>query len=264
MTVIEKEPLLDFINIDALYVDETYQRGVKGRASKSNINQIAENFSWSYFGALTVVSENNGERYAVIDGQHRFLGAKKNGKIKRLPCVVLEEKPAQAQAKDFVHINTKRVVMSSMAKYYAAIAAGDPDACALNEILNEIGVEIPRSPVQGGQTGPFQTVAVGSLLKMLGKYSKNQITWGLLIIPKAYGDTKGQMRAGLIKALVQLKADMPDVDDFHMAEALKSLDPMDLEQTARAYREVEGVTTTQAMTNALKNHYKKTRKGLLT
>ena len=59
-------PFLEWIEINKLVVDVTYQREI-GRRGAANVNQIAENFDWSKF-APVIVAPVEGGHFAIVDG----------------------------------------------------------------------------------------------------------------------------------------------------------------------------------------------------
>jgi hypothetical protein len=251
-----EKPELRWIKITELYVDHEYQRNAKSDASRKNIAYMKENFNWAHCGALIVSRMPAKNQYAVVDGQHRLLTALARNDIPELPCVVISEQDFQRQARSFVVINSNRVTLNSLAKFHAAVAAGDPDAVAVKDIVTECGLDIPRSPVPKGDTDPKQLQCVGSLVSLLGSYSRKQIVWALTIIPEAYGDTKGQMRASLIKALVEFIKSTPDANRARMIEVLQGIDPEELERDARSYMAIKGGTSKGAMTEVLTRLYR--------
>lgn len=164
-------PELRWVKLTELYIDPAYQRSAKSEASLKNLRYVQEHFSWAHCGALIVCHVPDKRQYAVVDGQHRLIAAQARGDIDELPCVMVGGEDFVSQAKSFVVVNTERVVLNSLAKFHAAVAAGDPDAAAVQEILDECGMEAPRNPVPKGETLPRQVQAVGTLVGMLGSDS---------------------------------------------------------------------------------------------
>ena len=82
-------PFLEWIEINKLVVDVTYQREI-GRRGATNVNQIAENFDWSKF-APVIVAPVEGGQFAIVDGQHRTTAAMLRGLSRRLGPGVLKE-----------------------------------------------------------------------------------------------------------------------------------------------------------------------------
>ena len=251
-----EKPELKWIRITQLYIDQNYQRSAKSDASRKNLAHIKEKFSWAHCGALIVSYDAERKYYAVIDGQHRLIAALERDDIPELPCVVLKGQEVEEQATSFVAINTKRVILNPLAAFHAAVGAADPDAVSLREILDEAIVDIPAYPIPKGDAHPRQVQAVGTLLKMLGTHSRKQIIWALTIIPEAYADTRGQMRASLIRALADYIKLHPDTDRERMVVALEGVALDQLESDARAYKGIKGGSTTAAMIEVLERAYK--------
>jgi hypothetical protein len=250
------KPDLKWIPTKELYIDHQYQRGTQSKASQRNLKYLVDEFSWAHCGTLIVVQVEK-QRYAVIDGQHRLAAAKKRC-IPEMPCVIVRDSDFKKQAQSFSIINSKRVKLHPMAQFHAAAADGDPDAVALKSLLKDCNIQIPKVPVAKGDTWPRETQAIGTLLAMLGKYSVNQISWALKIIPEAYGEERGQMRSSLIKALAEFAKNNLAADKTKMAEVLRDLDPSDLEKDAQSYVAIKGGTTTAAIVMALDRLYKTT------
>lgn len=254
-------PELKWIPITQLVVDGSYQRATTTGASKKNIAHIREGFTWAHCGALIVCQQQDKKTYAVLDGQHRLQAATERGDITEMPCVVVQEwamaNDAQKQASDFVAINSHRVAMQPLARYHAAIVAGDARAKALAEILKTAQVELPRVAPQGGLTSPRQTVAVGTLLTLAGTHNPEHIVFALTAIAEAYPQKNGMMRAQLIKALVDMVKNTPDIDRPRLIRILRDkINPIELENEARSYVAISGGSTTTAARTAIERKYK--------
>lgn len=260
-TLLGPKPELKWIKITELYVDHEYQRNAKSKASRKNLAYMRENFSWAHCGALIVswIAEKN--QYAVVDGQHRLMTALARNDIPELPCVVISNQDLQRQAESFAVINSKRVTLTTLAKFHAAVAAGEDQAVAAKEIADECGLEIPSGPVPNSETDPRQLQCVGTLISLLANYSRKEIKWALTIILEAYGEQKGQMRANLIKALTEFIKARPDTERSRMVDVLRSVDPQELERDARSYMAIKGGTSKGAMTEALDRLYRFAGRG---
>src|SRR6266480_6687935 len=146
-------PFLEWIDVDKLVVDVTYQREI-GRRGALNVNQIAENFDWSKF-APVIVAPVEGGHFAIVDRQHRTTAAILRSQEK-VPCQVVQAdraKPAAAYAA--VTGNITKTTAQQL--YHAKLAAKDTHALALADVCAAAGVEILRknlirSDVKVGQT----------------------------------------------------------------------------------------------------------------
>ena len=70
-------PELKWLPVSSLYVDRSYQRAIESGASRKNLKAMTDDFQWALCGAITVCRDPKAERYAIIDGQHRFTAAKR-------------------------------------------------------------------------------------------------------------------------------------------------------------------------------------------
>jgi hypothetical protein len=187
------------------------------------------------------------KKYAVIDGQHRLQAAIDRGDIKKLPCSIIKESDFCGQAKSFVAINTKRVQLNSLAAFHAAVAAGDQSACDIKQLLDDCRIQIPRGPVPKGAITARQMQSPGTLVKLLEKYDREHIVFALELIPEAYGEKGGALRASLIKAISEFSATTEDIDRPRLVRVLRSTDPARLEEDGRAYMAIQGGTSLAAM-----------------
>jgi hypothetical protein len=156
-------PQLQWLPIDQLVIDESYQRDITAQGRK-NVRAIAENFSWTFF-APVIVSPIEGGRYAVIDGQHRTTAAALVG-VKEVPCaLVIADKVTQAKA--FRAINAQVTKMHSLPLFHARVAAGDEVAVRAAAMAETAGVIIARYPK--APRPHHETLAPGALLKMAAR-----------------------------------------------------------------------------------------------
>lgn len=119
-------PTMDWLDINKLVIDTSYQRTTTSKRSKNNIVKITENFAWSRFAPL-IVNDNGNNTYNVIDGQHRLEACKRLGDIKSVPCYIVPPQSVSAQAVDFAQTNTNRVIVNNFEVFKAKVAAGDAD-----------------------------------------------------------------------------------------------------------------------------------------
>lgn len=251
------KPELRWVKLTQLYIPTEYQRSTKTDASAKNINFIKANFSWADCGALIVcpLKGSKPPQYAVIDGQHRLRAAEAHGGIDELPCVVIGEREAKDQAKNFVTINSRRVKLSPLQQYHAAVVAGDIDAVALAAIVKKCNIQVATYAMNLSETHPRVTCAVGTLLKLIREYTEKQVCWVLIIIPDAFPKIPGMLRPNLLRVLAQFIKEKPDADRAAMISALQGLDIEDLQKDARSYRQIEGGSISSAMLRVLEKRY---------
>lgn len=135
-------PTLEWIAVERLAIDESYQRATDGPASRRLIQKITKGWNWNFCQPLVVSRRDDGTLY-VIDGQHRLSAAMERGDIPHLPCVVIGGVECEAAA--FVALNTQRQKLSAGDVFNAMLAAGDPDAKRVAELLQETGWRMART-----------------------------------------------------------------------------------------------------------------------
>ena len=146
------------VPVSALAVDRAYQREV-GKRGWAVVRRIAEAFDPAAFGVL--LGRWEGERFALIDGQHRALAAKARG-LRAVPCLEVWGSPART----FVAINSGRVNLTPVQRFRAARAVpGSPEA-ALGRALDDLGVTV-GAPRPG--LGPRRLSAVRAAMNEIGR-----------------------------------------------------------------------------------------------
>lgn len=131
-------PELRWLDIDALRVDDTFQRPL-GKANWLAIEKIALNFSWSMFTPV-VAAPIVGGLYSLIDGQHRTHAARMAG-FDQVPAMVVMTAEA-GQAAAFAAINGAVIRMSSFNIYKAALAANVGWAVRCRDVVDAGGCRL--------------------------------------------------------------------------------------------------------------------------
>ncbi|WP_192242886.1 DUF6551 family protein [Mesorhizobium silamurunense] len=190
-------PRLDWVPIGWLRIDPAYQREVLRQGAR-NIGRIAREFDWSLFG-IVVVAEIEGGLYAIVDGQHRTLGAALRG-IEAVPCLIIEADLSK-QAKAFAAINGAVTKIHGLAIFAAEVAAGLPAAIALRDACDAAEVTICKYPVPANNMKPNETLAIGTLQRCLKTYGSDHLTVALRCVTQTRRGEVGHLREPTIKAL---------------------------------------------------------------
>lgn len=217
-------PKLQWIRIDALVVDPEYQREL-GATGRKNIVRIAQQFEWAKF-APVVVAPIKGDRFAIVDGQHRTTAAAMRG-IAKVPCQVIEA-DRRTQAAAFAAINANITEMSPMQVHAAKVAAGDAEAVRLMSLCKQAGVTILRYPVQSKNQKVGETMSVGMLYRMLAKFGDGVLIAALSCITHTRGGNPGLIRSQIVTALcVVLEAEPEWRESRKLLSAMGKLDLAD-------------------------------------
>ena len=115
-------PLL--LLVDDLEVDHSYQRP---EVSEFNTLATAREFSWAAFGSVIVMERESGRKF-IVDGQQRWLAAKRRG-IDKIPCLVFKSDGRDHEALAFCRLNTNRKPVRTFVRFRArAEAKAEPEA----------------------------------------------------------------------------------------------------------------------------------------
>ena len=230
-------PTFEWIDIKRLTIDKSYQRLTAGKASQRTIKKIADTFYWCNFQPITVAPR--GQKFAVVDGQHRLMAAIETRAIKEVPCWIIPAKAYEDEAAAFVAINRDRVRMDSLSVFHAGVVAGNASDVAIHELCSKAGVSIARCATLMELMPPRTTQALGTLRKACRKNVKDAVlVRALKALADAFPDTPGQMRAAMLRALFHLYASNigngKKINDKRMTEVISNNDPETLEDRARA------------------------------
>lgn len=151
-------PMLDWLKIDSLVVDDTYQRSLNASNWKA-IRKIAAEFRWSRFTPLLCAPVEGG-RFAIIDGQHRAHAAAMIG-IERVPAMIVHMSlPEQASAFSWVNGNVTKITGFHIFK--AALAAKDQWAIDCDEVVRRAGCRLMpcNKSAQAKKAGEVYSIAL--------------------------------------------------------------------------------------------------------
>ncbi len=129
---------LEWLHKDQLRIDPAYQRS---RVSTVRVNAIAAKWSWKACLLLAVIRRLDHSLW-VFDGGTRLLAALKRPDIRELPCWVFDEKKIEREAEGFLAVNTVRGSMLMAERFRAMLISLDPDALAVNALIERYGYKI--------------------------------------------------------------------------------------------------------------------------
>ncbi len=219
-------PMLDWLKIDNLRIDDRYQRPL-GARNWAAISKIAANFDWCAFGPILCAPVEGG-LYAVIDGQHRVHAAVMCG-IEKVPAMIVPVPPAK-QALAFVKVNSG-ISVTAHQSLRAELAAQDPEAAAMAEACRAGGCELMGYKPSASWRKPRQIFNISFVRKCIQRGESEHLTTALagLVAYDATGRTglyTDYILKPLLAAVVETGADAPFVtaalrlrDPFHALEA---------------------------------------------
>jgi hypothetical protein len=242
-------PMLQWLKIEDLVVDPTYQRPIVGNGRR-NVDRIAREFSWSCF-APVVVSPVEGGKFAIIDGQHRTTSAAILG-IESVPCqIVIAARNEQAAA--FKAINGTITPISQMALHAAALVANEPWAVQIAHVCACAQLELLRYPVPINKQSPGQTMAVGAITQCLKRYGEATLITALQCVTQTANNQAGALSARMIKALCDALHSNPEWREggLSLLEAFDSIDLMSIQEDSALEAAKRRIGRVQAMSERI-------------
>ncbi|MEJ0093375.1 MAG: ParB/RepB/Spo0J family partition protein [Methylocella sp.] len=214
-------PELRWLPIGKLIVDDAYQREITP-AGQRNIRAIADAFSWRKF-APVVVSPVAGGAYAIVDGQHRTTAAATIG-VDSVPCLIIQaDRKQQAQA--FRAINGQVTRMNRLMIYKSALAAGAPEALAVEAVARKAGVTIVTHCIAGKDLKPGHTIACGTIGICLARYGEALTILTLQAVGASEGKRGGSLLSRIIFAVATVLSDHAEWrTDKRLIEVFASVD----------------------------------------
>lgn len=177
-------PTLQFLLLDQLEVDETYQRSIDNPGSQSMIRAIARSWNWDLCQPLFVARRNDGRMY-VVDGQHRLAAARERGDIAQLPCIIALTDGVSKEAKLFSEFNRRRRPPSALDLYFSDLAAGDPVAADIDVALKAAGLRMAKSSnTQAMKAGAVINVA--GMRRVHSVHGQDVLAFALLTMARAW------------------------------------------------------------------------------
>lgn len=214
------KPRVVWLDLGLLTVDKSYQREV-GKAGITHINRILLAFNWNCYQPI-VVSERDDGTYAVIDGQHRLEAAKKHPQIDSLPCYIIEAPDVAKQAEIFVAVNSRRIGLTSLQQFHAAVAAKQREAMEAFGVCRNAGVVILKTP-PSYDIPPKSVLSPNTLLKMLRQVGQPAVATAIKMLADTHPETVNAFRSPTIAALCRIAAD-PKVDVVKLKAVLAATD----------------------------------------
>lgn len=129
---------LTYLAKTLLEIDHNYQRNAKN----ARVLKLARRWNWLACGVLTVAKR--GDRYYVVDGQHRLMAAMKRADIDRLPCLMFETTQMRDEAEAFRDANKERRPITTFEQWNANLVAQDEATLFVHAIIANAG----RTPSQ--------------------------------------------------------------------------------------------------------------------
>lgn len=199
--------------ITELLVDDRYQRPL----DQARVGRIVKKFDPAQFGVLEV--SDRGGTYAVFDGQHRLVAARKLG-MERVPCLVHTNVSPEREAELFVAHQAGRKGVTSVERFKARVFAGDP-------VANEVYEAVAASPfyIDGHARDGWSIRSVTALERV---YHMGLLPQVLDTIADLWGGDDRATDPGLIEGMALLIEGYDNRLDGRALRRLRATPPIDI------------------------------------
>lgn len=252
--IVGDPPSLEWLAVGRLQIEPAYQRAPDGHKSRRIIAGMVKEWNWALCQPLVASRRADGSIF-VVDGQHRLEGAKKRGDIPHLPCTVLPALDHAGEAAAFVALNTKRQALTQADVFAGMLAAGDPDALALETLLAETGWTVVRHS-NSAEYKPGQLACAPMLARALKSIGEAPVRNALTTLREAFPDRPVRTASRLLQALMLLFSDeayWKRVDPDALVTALAdAADPADwISEGSEVRRRNPAISTREGIAEAM-------------
>lgn len=198
-------PSIEWVPIEDLLIDDSYQRSIETNASRKLIRQIASRWDWDVLDILKV-SRRPDDRLFLVDGQHRHAAARLRDDIRQLPCVIKRCAGPAEEAALFQAANRGRKPMSRLDDFRAAVGAGDGEALAVERAVTGAGLSIARHG-HPKHLAPGELMCVGALRTLLNRHGEPALAEALRFMGEAFPDEVLVAPAPMVAAIIDVARD---------------------------------------------------------
>ncbi len=228
------------IDLASVQFDE-YQRGEKA----AHVRSINRGLNLASIGTPIVGERPDGSLWG-IDGLQRMT-ALLNAGIDQWECLVIKSTGPAFEAKLFQNINSKRLNVSTMEQFRAAVFAEDPIALAVVEEVKEAGLVFhfrhhsskAKSEIESGRSpmcykGMYDLVKQGSDDANDPKDGKALLVRTLALCSATWPRDDVALEGKFVRSLGQILYQFGDrIDDARFVEKLKAWPTVRIVQTAK-------------------------------
>lgn len=224
------------VPLSCCYVDERYQ----GMRQHKKLSRLDSKWDIRKLTSIVIVPHYEEHRFAIVDGQGRFLVAPKKG-MDRLPATVLMDIPddynerLKFEAEYFIGQDTEVENVKPLEKHLARVILGDEAATCLDKLLNTYGIKFVAS--KGNRDGSIlgSYTDTYSIAKVHGEKCLNFIF--SIISNAGWNKEPNGYATYVMRALKEVWVAHPNdrVDmNIFLSKNLRQINPMLFSSTARS------------------------------
>lgn len=212
------------VTVAELNVDRSYQR----QPREDLVGRIARNYDLVLAGYITVNRRADGSLW-IVDGQQRWMGARKAGE-REMFAMVVDGLTPEEEAAYYTALNRGRRALTSIEIFRSAFRCHDPSAVEIVEVVYDLGGSI------AGISGSRETIqAVSALESVHGRGGRRMLVAVLEIIRDSFGGlNRTTCQSQIIMALFNVLTTHPELDRARLTKKLEAIGDKNLRQRAGA------------------------------
>lgn len=244
----------EMVALSALGVDDG-PGGYQRRQSETKVKALLP-YDVSTGGTLLVNRRPDGRLYAV-DGRHRAEAARRSG-LTHLPCRVVHVS-REREARYFIEMNWATLVVNARAKFRADVVAGEPEACAIKQTVEECGFTLAYEP-RGGAVDTLSAVdaarAICHPFRHPDAFDVQPLHAALEMIGLTWPGQPGNGAGTLLRAVALLRRRECDhLDAERFAERLFVYTPVTLMKAGATVAKAYGVSSVVGTAHKMVEEY---------
>lgn len=195
------------------------------------VKQMAAKFDPDAIGVILVSRRADGD-HIILDGQHRWALMYEVGwEDQSLPSLVHENLSLADEARIFRIMNQARSKPRPIDMYYARLTEGDPDALAIQQVLEARNLAVRSGPQNR------TVVAVKALIDVQEHLGSTTLAHALELLEHAWGDDPNAFQGDCLIAVSCILNRYPQVDRNRFSNLLSGTSPTALIGKARMLKD---------------------------
>lgn len=223
-------PYVTAVPLDELFSDSSYQRECDHARAKG----MSVEWSPELVGVIDVSDRGEGKspRYAIINGQHRWMAAKLTGTETHMAVNVHTGLSVEDEAKLFFDIDRKTKQLTNWDRWYARRRAGDFTVNEIERIVGECGLVVAHNP------GPKNIQCCSKLERIWDSYDPSILADTLTLILDVWPGDQDALKTGILGGLsLVLDAHSMDINTGRLADGMSEMTAKQVLTRAAAHKE---------------------------
>ena len=244
------EPYIAALPIDQLFADHTYQREL----DEVRVQRMAANYRIALVGIIEV-SRRSDDRYAILDGQHRWATIRDvsfdAARPPHLACRVHEGLTLTDEAALYHQLNTTRKQLTGWDRWLARRGAGDPTVVTIEQTLARHDLIVGP----GAGDNVFRATRAAEIVTSLGGVALlDQV---INVIRAAWPADQSGMDGAIVHGLGHVldNYSREELDTARLIEVLTGMTPRQLTARASAARELHTGTLDRLTGHVIVDRY---------